>query len=370
MQKITISKIFEEIQKKPEHSGVNGFYIQKKENIVYLSGFSGSFSRILFSQKTNTGVLISDSRYSESAKILAENSGLQYREISGREKGKNFWKDLEQELEISELGFESHNATYSQYQNFQKFFNSTLTPLPEIIEKFRLQKSPEEIQKIQKAAKIADASLQKVVESFQVGISEKELAWIFEEEARKNYGAEELSFDTIVAFAENSAVPHHTPTEKKLTLNTAILIDCGVKFSGYCSDMTRCFWFGEKSGKQYEEWKSCFLKVHDAQKAGISHMTAGTEISESDNAAREIFKNTQDTEFYLHSFGHGVGLEIHENPGISSRVKNQKFLENMVVTAEPGLYYRGKFGIRIEDLLLIKQSGKPEILSKFPYFEC
>jgi len=365
-----ISEIFLEISQPPEDKNIDGLYLQKKENIEYLTEFSGSFSRIILSKKQNKGFLISDSRYSASAKKLAENSGLEYREIIGGEKGKNFWKDIEAELEISVLGFEKHNATYSQYQNFQKFFDSELKGVGEIIEKFRLQKSENEIKKLQKAAETGDKALAKVVENFEIGITEKDLAWIFEEEARKNLGAEGLSFDTIVAFAENSALPHHTPSNKKLEKNTAILIDCGVKFSGYCSDMTRCFWFGEKSGEKSEKWKKMYKKVHDAQKAGIEKMTAGTEIHEADTAARKVFETTDDNEFYLHSFGHGVGREIHENPGISSRTKkDQKFLENMIVTAEPGLYYAGEFGIRIEDLLVIKKTGKPDFLSHTPYFE-
>ncbi len=138
--------------------------------------------------------------------------------------------------------------------------------------------------------------------------------------------------------------------------------------------MTRCFWFGEKSGLEYEKWANTYKKVHNAQKAGISKMTKNSEICEADISARDIFKKTKtntvtDDNFYLHSFGHGVGREIHENPGISNRVKkDQKFLKNMVVTAEPGLYYSGEFGIRIEDLLVIRENN-PEILSKFPYFD-
>ncbi len=371
-QEMILKKIWEEIskqasEKKSEISekNIDGLYIQKPENIFYLTNFSGSFGRILLGKKK--GFLISDSRYSESAKQFAENSGFEYREIvSGKsEKARNFWKNLEKEAEISGLGFESHHCIHAQFEHFEKMFASKIIPLSNIIEKVRIQKTETEKKLIQKAASVADKALQKTVESFEEGISEKELALIFEFEARKHLGADGLSFDTIVAFGAHSAIPHHSPSDKKLEKNMAILIDCGVKISGYCSDMTRCFWFGEKRGEAFEEWEKTYQLVLQAQQVGIAKMKAGTPICEADIAAQKIFGLQK--KHYLHTFGHGVGLEIHEYPAVSERTpKSQKFLENMVVTAEPGLYFSGNFGIRIEDLLCISSSGKPDFFSKFP----
>ena len=346
---------------------VNGLYIQKPENIHYLTGFSGSFGRILLSP--TKAFLISDSRYSESAQRFAQMFGFEYREIISGEKGKNFWKDLEKEAEISYLGFESHNCTYQQFENLQKIFTSKTIPVPDTIEHFRTKKSELELSCIQKAAQIGDAALQKTVESFAEGVTEKELALIFEFEARKFLGAESLSFDTIVGFGRNSAIPHHFSSDEKLTPNTPILIDCGVKFSGYCSDMTRCFWFGrpetDDEKARFQEWKTAYELVYKAQKEGIQEMNVLGEISAPDKKAREVFG--EQSEFFTHTFGHGVGLEIHEYPGVSERVPaEKKFQENMIVTAEPGLYFSGKFGIRIEDLLIITKNGA-EKLSQFPY---
>ncbi len=368
MKKIPPSKIFTYIQSLhlPEttEKKCDGFYIQKPENIHYLSGFTGSFGRILLSKKK--AFLISDSRYSSSAQRFADIFGLEYRELISGKKGKNFWKNLEKEAEISLLGFESHNCTYQQFENLQKIFCSPLVDLPDIIEHFREQKSKEEILLIQKAAQIADKALLKVTEHFTRGITEKELAWIFEEEARKNLGAEELSFHTIVAFGKNSSIPHHFPSEKKLEENMPILIDCGVKFSGYCSDMTRCFWFGEEKGENFLEWKRVYEKVFLAQQKGIEHMKKGESFSSADFFAREFFK--EEEPFFIHAFGHGVGLEIHEFPILRKQSSSGKILENMVITAEPGLYFPGKFGIRIEDLFVVTKT-KVKKLSQFPYYK-
>jgi Xaa-Pro aminopeptidase len=360
-------KIFSQLKK--SNPDMDGIYIQKPENIFWLSGFSGSFGRILLGKKKT--FLVSDSRYSGTIQqLLAKNPEniFEYREFSGGGKNKNFWKDLEKEAEISILAFESHSCTHQGFENLQKNFSSSLHPAKEVIEKLRETKSPKEIAHIQKAATIADKTLMEVVKHFAEGVSEKELAWVFEEYARKNCGAQSLSFDTIVAFAENSAIAHHSPSEKKLTKNSAILIDCGVKYKGYCSDMTRCFWFGEQNTPEFMEWKKRYIQVKTAQEKGIEKMQAGVKITEAEKSARKFLGD--DKKFFTHSFGHGVGLEIHENPHVSSRAKNEKevFQENMIVTAEPGLYFPHKFGIRIEDLLCISKTGEAKKLSNFPYF--
>lgn len=344
---------------------LDALFISSPENIGYLSDFWGSFGRIILckSGEKITKILISDSRYSESAKIICEKNNFEYIEISQK---KSFWTDICIKYNITKLGIESEKITLAQFSSMKKSFkNIELIETKGIIEKLRLIKSEQEIQYLSVAAEIGDACLKQTVENFKENITEKQLAWIFEKHAKEILEVEDLSFDVIVAFGEHSSIAHHSPTDKKLEKNMPILIDCGVKYKKYCSDLTRCFWFGEQKGEKFEEWKSVYKKVHEAQKLGIEQMTIGNNISESDSSARKYFSS--DTKYFIHTFGHGVGIDIHESPTISERNKKQKYEINMVVTAEPGLYFSGKFGIRIEDLLVVKENGA-EFLSKSEYF--
>ena len=170
-------------------------------------------------------------------------------------------------------------------------------------------------------------------------------------------GKFELAFDPIVAFGANSAVPHHQPSKKNLQKNENILVDCGAKFSGFCSDLTRNFFFGSPS----REFLHKFENLKNAQNLTIKKFVAGAKISAIEKFCRE--KIGPDKKFFSHSLGHGVGLEIHERPVISQKSR-EKLRKNQIVTCEPGVYFPEKFGIRIEDLLQIRENRPPKILSK------
>ncbi len=332
-------------------NSVDAMLISNSINIGYLTDFWGSYGRILI-LKNEKKILISDSRYSEIAKKCAEKHNAEYREIS---KNQSFWKELCAEFAIQKLGIEKEGITLEQFELMQKGFEeTTLDPMESPIPKMRIIKSADEIEKLQHAALIADQALEETIKHFRMGISEKELAWIFEKTAREQFGADALSFDTIVAFGEHSAIPHHFPTEKKLKDAMPILIDCGVKKDHYCSDMTRCFWFGEKSGEEYDEWEKTYDLVMRAQQAGIKEIKVGNAIWNAEKKAREVLGENE--KYFGHSFGHGVGLEIHEAPHVSSKNKDV-FEEGNIITAEPGIYFPGKFGIRIEDLLVVETTG-------------
>jgi len=182
-------------------------------------------------------------------------------------------------------------------------------------------------------------------------MTEKELALELEFVMRKN-GADSVSFDTILASGERSAMAHATVTEKKIPDNTFVLIDFGCKYKGYCSDMTRMVKIGEPD----EKWQRMYDIVKKAQTEALKAVKAGVRASEIDKIARDIIKDSGFGKNFTHSTGHGVGLEIHENPRIS---KNSDFVlqENMVITVEPGIYVEGLGGIRVEDMVCVKQEG-------------
>ncbi len=356
-----MNNIFSEKQLKE----ADAFYISNRKNIGYLSGFWGSFGRIILckSKEKIIKILISDSRYSETAKKICEEKNFEYIEITSK---KDFWITLCKKYNITSLGIESEKITLAQFSSMKKSFkNITLIETKGVVEKMRLIKDTQEIEYLRKAAEIGDECLKQTVKKFSEGITEKQLAWVFEKHAKEIFTVEDLSFDVIVAFGENSAIAHHSPTDKKLEKNMPILIDCGVKYKNYCSDLTRCFWFGEQAGKKFEEWKKIYIKVHEAQKLGIEQMKIGEKISSADEKARKYFSS--DAKYFIHTFGHGVGLDIHESPVVSERNTKENFAEKMVITAEPGLYFSGKFGIRIEDLLVITKKGA-KFLSNSKYF--
>lgn len=351
----TVSSIFSFL---PQN--IDAVLISCADNIGYIAEFWGSFARLLIT-KTGTIILISDPRYTPMAQDLCKKKGLEYREIT---REKDFFSVLCLELNITTLGFESADVTVDRWEGMKKSFGTVeLVPLQKTLEILRETKSDHEIEKLKRAAEIGDACLQVMVQSFYKGITEKEAAWIFEKAVREQFGVEALSFSPIVSFGENTASAHSLPSEKKLEKDMPILIDCGVFYEHYASDLTRCFWFGEGRSAEYLEWKAMYDLVCKAQKSGIEKMVLGKEFSAPDIAARKTLGAYE--QYFQYAFGHGVGVNVHESPVVSSRNKSGVFKENMVVTAEPGIHFPGKFGIRIEDLMHITKKGA-EYLSAFP----
>ena len=209
-------------------------------------------------------------------------------------------------------------------------------------------KSEEELKNIKKACAIAEASLRCIKPLIKEGVSELKLAAALESEFKK-HGASNPSFDTIVAFGKNAAVPHHETGKTKLKNNECVLIDFGCLYKGYCSDMTRTFFYG----KPDKEFKKAYKAVYDAHIAAENGIYAGIECVEADKIARDILEERGYGKYFTHSLGHGIGVNIHEQPSLSPKGKGT--LENgMVFSIEPGVYIDGKFGIRIENTVTLK----------------
>ena len=238
-------------------------------------------------------------------------------------------------------------TTVAEYDEYKKFFGE-MKDCSEILSACRTVKSAKEIQSIKKACAVAERAVQEAFNHLREGITEKELK-TFLETRMTDLGAEGASFDTIVAFGANSAVPHHETGDTKLRLGSAVLIDTGAKVSGYCSDITRTAFFGTPDDeflKAYDAVLSASVKAEREICAGISGKAA-------DKIARDVLIERGYGEYFTHSLGHGVGLAIHENPYLSPR-SDEKLCENSVFTVEPGVYIEGKFGIRIEDTCALK----------------
>lgn len=209
-------------------------------------------------------------------------------------------------------------------------------------------KSDEELRRIRKACEIAEKSYYEILPLLKEGITEREVANELEYRFKK-YGASGKSFDTIVAFGANSAVPHHETGEDTLKKNSVVLIDFGCVYKGYCSDMTRTCFFGEPD----EEFVSAYNAVLEAHNNALENIRQGMTGVEADALARDVLAKYGRANVFTHSLGHGIGTHIHELPNLSPRANN--ILDNgMVFSDEPGVYYDGKFGIRIEDSCYLK----------------
>lgn len=255
---------------------------------------------------------------------------------------------------IKKLYVDFRNTTLKEFESY-KSLKVKLLDCSEIFEKARADKSDEEILSISKACEITQKAYYLTLEKVKKGITEKALAEIMKKNMLK-LGAEEESFETIVAFGKNSAVPHHETGEDKLTDNSVILIDTGCKVNGYCSDLTRTCFFG----KPTEKFIRCYNSVLKANTLANENITVGMKLKEADKIARDALKEEGLDEYFTHSLGHGVGLNVHEYPTVSPKGRGELY-ERCVFTIEPGVYIDGEFGIRIEDTVVIKD-GKAKRL--------
>lgn len=332
--------------------------ITKPENVFHTSGFQGSFGQIL---KTPTKTfLITDSRY----KLQGEKMCKYNIEIIIISDYQSDFEQLIKKEKIKNVYFESSDFSYAKFLKFQELFPKLkLTPLKNEIDNLRLIKTEQEIKLITKSQQLNELVLKKIQPLLKPGITEREIA-------KKiitigyDLGADKVSFDPIVAFGKNSASPHSTPTNTKLKPTDIILIDMGFILNNYCSDMTRTFLPKNPS----TEMQTMYNLVLEAQENCLKNIKAGISGIQADNLSRSIFKKAELDQFFTHANGHGIGLQIHESPSLSCKLKHSdrkiKLQENMVVTVEPGLYFEGKFGIRIEDIVVICKN-KSRNLTKF-----
>lgn len=312
------------------------FFVTSSENVFYLSGFSGEGMLLL---SPDRAVLITDFRYIEDAQKRAE--GFMVADIA------RGIRDIVPS-EIRTLYIEEENMTLAQLRKYGEVMpgvrfadgggdNAAL----------RLIKEAEEIEKITKAADIATAAFERVLSLMKPGVTERELALEFEYRVKKAGGGG-VSFDTIVASGPNSSMPHAGVTDRVLTPGDFVTMDFGCVYAGYCSDMTRTVAVGSVSDKQRKVYET----VRAAQLAALEAVRAGAACADVDAVARAIIADAGYGDAFGHALGHGVGVQIHEEPRLSAR-SQQVLSDNMVVTVEPGIYLPGEFGVRIEDLVVV-----------------
>ena len=325
---------------------IDTLFISNKDNIRYYSGFTGTFAFLLISE--SKAIIITDSRYT----LRAEEESPDY-EIYQLKSGDNWIENSTNLAKTKIIGYEGDYVSVNLLNQLQKKAEK-INKWKDFSEKItlgRIIKSDEETEILQKTINISDSAFNNVSKKIVTGMTEKDVGWEMEKEMRE-LGAESPSFDTIVASGINGSKPHHSPTDKLISDNEAITIDMGAKYKGYCSDLTRTIFIGDPD----EKFKKIYTTVLKAQL--ISMETAKPDMTgeEIDKIARDIITSEGYGEYFGHSLGHGVGIEIHENPGVGPNSKNN-IKPGMVYTIEPGIYIENWGGIRIEDMVIMTENG-------------
>ncbi len=339
-------------------AGLDAFLVSDLVNVRYLTGFTGSNAALLVFADDTQPVLATDSRYRTQAARQAPDLHTVIERACGRHLvGRAATAGLRR------IGFESHIVTVDGYD----VLSGELTDHPGelvrasgTVESLREVKDAGEVALLRLACEAADTALAELIAGGGLRPGRTEKAVARELEALMiDHGADGPSFETIVAAGANSAVPHHRPTDAVLTRGDFVKIDFGALVAGYHSDMTRTFVLGAVSSWQQE----VYALVSAAQQAGVDAAVAGAPLCEVDGAARRVIADAGYGEHFGHGLGHGVGLQIHEAPGISSAARGVLQADS-VVTVEPGVYLPDRGGVRIEDTLLVGARG-PELLSRF-----
>jgi len=318
-----------------------------ESNCFYATGFLGEGVTVVTKQGA---YYITDSRYTEAAEKTI-GAAAKVWEMSRENPMSALIRRALEEAGAVKVGFEENVMTVAQHKVFVEKLSCELLPASKLLTSLRGSKDEEEITRLVAAQKIAEGALAQLLKEIRIGMTEKEIA------ARLQYlmvsaGAEKLSFDTIVASGPNSSMPHAVPTERKIQKGDFITIDFGCVYQGYCSDTTRTIAVGAVS----EEQRTVYNIVLEAQKAGIAAARAGISGKDIDGAAREVIEKAGYGKYFGHSFGHSLGIDIHESPN-ASPANEEPMPVGAVISAEPGIYLPGKFGVRIEDVLVLGEDG-------------
>ena len=320
----------------------------------YLTGFTGSTSAVIVT--ASEALFLCDFRYTEQAGEQV--GGYRVEEISG-----SFLARLAERLQAlipRTVAFDPAMFTVAQMKTMSDIVRGTLKPVPEVVSALRMIKSADEVERIRAASLLAEDVLGDLIETVTEELTETELAARFEYEFKKR-GAEGAAFDTIALFGPRGSMPHGHPSDARLRRGDPVLLDLGCRKGGYCSDLTRTYAFGTMPGAWFQD---IYQVVLAAQRAALAAVRPGARCSEVDAVARTIIKDAGYGEFFGHGLGHGVGIEIHENPRLSA--ESEFVLEKgMVVTVEPGIYLPKQGGVRIEDLVVVTRDGC-DILTESP----
>lgn len=326
-----------------------GYLITDRFSRRYFSGIDVAEGYLLVAKKC---VYFTDARYHYATEEKLSGTDIEAVRFDGYDSIKAVLK----KHGIKKLGIDYDHTTLSEYEEYKKLkvklFNGT-----DIIKEMRSVKSDDEIAYIAKACSITEKALSHIPQILKNGITEKQVKDKIET-LMLEYGADGMAFDTIVAFGANSAVPHHETGETPLVMDMPVLIDTGCLFGGYCSDITRTYFYGTPS----DRFLSVYNSVLKANEVAEQLICSGTTYKDAFRFANGVLAESGLDKYFTHSLGHGLGLEIHEYPTLSPK-RDGALTENTVFTVEPGVYFDGEFGIRIEDTVVIKDGKVRRLFS-------
>ncbi|WP_373598533.1 M24 family metallopeptidase [Paraclostridium bifermentans] len=336
-------------------NNLDAIFLTKQSNVNYISKFTDEAAFVLACKDKH--YLITDGRFTE----LAQKECVDFEIINWHLFDRNLIKAVDhvcKENNVKRLGFEKNNITFDRYESLKNILNDVeLIGTEGMVESLRYIKDETEASYIKKACEISDKALEELVPHIKVGVSEKELCAKLEYYLKMN-GADEIGFETILISGSKTSLPHGKPDKKLIEEGDFVTIDFGAKYNGYISDMTRTFVVGKASDKHIE----IYNLVKEAQQVGLDNLRAGVLANEPDKAIREVIKKYE--EFYYPGIGHGVGMDLHEEPFLGN-YGAKVIEEGCIITMEPGLYIPGFGGVRIEDTVVVTKDGI-EILTKFP----
>ena len=334
----------------------DGLLVSHLPNIRYLCGFTGSAGLLLV--EPGGSVFFTDVRYDTQAHaevkwarvVIARKSVLQAvgEHLGQRRKRRKGWV----------IGIEAEHFTVAEKKRLTKLRPAgvRLKDAPALVERFRMVKDAEELSRIREAVNLGAKLFDRALKVLRPGRKEAEVAAEMELAARCS-GAEEMSFPTIIASGARSALPHGRASSQVIPRGAFVVCDFGVILRGYCSDQTRTVWVGRAE----DDARHAYAAVREAQQAAIDAVRPGIAIGEVDTAARKVLRKAGLGRYFTHSTGHGVGLEIHEAPRVAAG-QEEILRPGMVITIEPGVYFPGKWGVRIEDMVAVTAGGR-EVLT-------
>lgn len=341
------------VRAKFDEWNIDGLLVSSAANRRWLSGFTGSSGQLLITREQ--ALLATDARYWDQATQEAPLYTL-FKHQRTAEDEEKFIKAAQ----ATRLGLESRHTTIFELRKLQQIENITWLALSETVEGLRAVKSAAEVEAIQAAAAITDQAMSHVNQIAKAGMTEKQLAWELEKIMREA-GADAMAFPIIVASGPNSAMPHYRTGERPLQAGDMLIIDMGAELNGYHSDLTRTFYLGDEPSPQF---RHVYELVHLAHANALEQLRPGMTSKEGDALAREVIEDGGHKEHFGHGLGHGVGMEIHEEPNLTWRYE-KTIPANSVITIEPGIYLSGWGGVRLEDLILLTEAG-PRLLSHCP----
>lgn len=348
-----IARRIRTIRRELDKKKIRFLIVTKPANVTYMTGFLGEDSWAAIAK--GRVYLLTDSRYTEQAQKECPSCKIIDRAGPMAEAVAELVKKLKS---VRTVAVED-SVSLADFEQLKKTVKARFRTVAGIIETVRSVKDESEISTIRSAAAISTKALAQTLPHIKPGVTESELAGMLDFQIRK-LGARN-SFETIVAFGPNGSRPHHQPGKRKLKKKDAVLIDFGAKYKGYCSDITRCFAIGGMTAF----YKRVYDVVEQAQAAAIKTIKAGVKITQVDAAARKVIDKA-DLPVYGHGTGHGFGLEIHESPFLKPDGKG-KLKAGQVITIEPGIYIPGKLGVRIEDDILVTETGYKILTRRCPH---